>query len=133
MTVRILIADDSAILRKAVRELLSQIAVECTVCGEASDGAEAMQKASELNPDVMLLDLSLPITNGVEVAKHVKKNHPAMEVLLMSAQDEAILRHLADSFGLKYGLSKARLSQELIPVLREIANQRSGKQPPDPS
>jgi two-component system, NarL family, invasion response regulator UvrY len=127
MAVRILIADDSAILRRAVRELLAQAAADCTVCGEAGDGAEAMQKASELSPDIMLLDVSLPIANGVEVAKHVKKNHPAVEVLLMSAQDDGILRRLVDSFGLKYGLSKSRLSQELLPVLREIANERSRK------
>ncbi|MDP9159304.1 MAG: response regulator, partial [Acidobacteriota bacterium] len=65
---RILIADDSDVVRRAVCELLSSER-DLEVCGEAKDGSEALQKARELMPDLILLDISMPGMNGLETAR----------------------------------------------------------------
>jgi DNA-binding NarL/FixJ family response regulator len=62
---RVLIVDDSQLVRNGIRSLLSSCA-ECAVCGEAVDGAEALLKAAELRPDVILLDVSLPDKRGLK-------------------------------------------------------------------
>lgn len=72
---RILIADDNDIVRRGVRGILARVA-NWEVCGEARDGSEALRKARELLPDLILLDISMPGTNGLEVARVLREEVP---------------------------------------------------------
>lgn len=84
----ILIADDSGHFRKAVRAFLTQHNFE--VCGEATDGNDVLQKADELQPSLVLLDLRMPHMNGVEVASLLRARMPAVRIILLTMYDEVL-------------------------------------------
>lgn len=90
------------------------------VCGEAQNGAEALEKVANLLPDILLLDLSIPIVDGLTVAKTVRKDYPAVIVVLVSEQDESILARLAESAGTPHYIAKSQLGAGLIPLLLSL-------------
>ena len=83
---RILIADDNQLVRRGVAEILSSLA-GCNVCGEASNGLEAFQKSQEMRPDLVLLDISMPGTNGLETARLLRQKIPEMKILIITHHD----------------------------------------------
>jgi two-component system response regulator YesN len=92
---KILLADDSRAIRLALQGLLLPESDHWTVCGEATDGRAAIEKVAELGPDVILLDLSLPIISGLNVAQTLNRDYPQIRVILMSAQDPLTMSVLA--------------------------------------
>jgi DNA-binding NarL/FixJ family response regulator len=114
---RILLADDSQLIRRAVVDILARDSECFVVCGEASDGEEAVRKVTELLPDILLVDLSLPKIHGLKVAERALRAHPLMRIVLMSAQDEKILSAIAKSAGLSYAIPKSQLAYRLLPLL----------------
>ena len=84
----ILIADDSATARKAIRAYLIQRNLE--VCGEAIDGLDALEKAKELEPALILLDLRMPRMNGVEAAAVLRGRMPNVRIVLLTLYDEVL-------------------------------------------
>lgn len=91
---RILLVDDHAMVRQGLRAVLqSQPGWE--VCGEATNGREAMEKARQLKPDVVVLDLSLPELNGLEVTRQLRKALPRTEVLILTMHEsEQMIREV---------------------------------------
>jgi DNA-binding NarL/FixJ family response regulator len=85
----ILIADDSATARKAIRAYLTQQSFE--VCGEAIDGVDALEKATELEPALILLDLRMPRMNGVEAASVLRGRMPNVRIVLLTMCIDAII------------------------------------------
>jgi DNA-binding NarL/FixJ family response regulator len=83
---RILIADDHEAARAAIRSELHRHH-DLTVCGEASNGEEAIQQARSLNPDLIILDVMMPIKGGFAAAKEIKKALPSIPILLISSQN----------------------------------------------
>lgn len=117
-SMRILVADDNVLVRSGIAEILSDRAWE--VCGEASNGTEALEKARRLKPDVVLLDVSMPGTNGLEIAGLIRKELPGVRIVMVSqhALDQLLdkaHRHLADGL-----VDKARLGTDLIPVISKL-------------
>jgi CheY-like chemotaxis protein len=84
----ILIVDDHEYVRRAVRSLFASTGLR--VCGEAVDGVDAIQKAEELQPDLVVLDLSMPNMNGIEAARALKKIRPQLPILLLTAHFSAL-------------------------------------------
>jgi DNA-binding NarL/FixJ family response regulator len=84
----ILIADDSGLFRRAVRSYLTQRNFE--VCGEAIDGNDVLEKASELQPSLVLLDLRMPHMNGVEVASLLRARMPDVRIVLLTMYHEVL-------------------------------------------
>jgi DNA-binding NarL/FixJ family response regulator len=118
--ISILIADDSEIIRKVLRELLQREPERWVVCDEAADGPDALRKAALHEPEVILLDLSIPGLNGLDVAKELRERFPRLAIVIMSEQDASVLRHLAEHFGLEHVIPKSRLVLELLPLLGGI-------------
>lgn len=85
--IRILLVEDHKIVREGTRQLLEQ-APDLTVIGEAADGGEAVRLATELLPDVVIMDVRLPVLNGIEATKVIKDQHPNIPVLILSAYDD---------------------------------------------
>lgn len=85
--IRILLAEDHTVVRESIREAL-QRETEFKVVGEASNGEEAVKLASELRPDVILMDISMPGLNGIEATKQIKAICPSVAVLILSAYDD---------------------------------------------
>jgi len=86
-SIRTLIADDYAEWRRQVR-LLLQARPEWQVIAEASDGSEAIQKAEELKPDLILLDISLPELNGIEAARRIRQLSPSSKIVFLSQNND---------------------------------------------
>jgi two-component system, NarL family, response regulator NreC len=116
---RILLADDHVMLRQAVRAELEQQGH--TVVAEASDGHEAVQLGRKLHPDIAVLDVSMPVLNGIDAARELLKDSPRIGVLLvtMHADDEFILQGLRA--GVKGYVLKTRTMSELVQAVAEVA------------
>ena len=83
MTLRILVADDHPMVRAALRRLLESNAM-WRVCGEATNGLEAVEKSAELTPDVVILDYSMPYMNGFEAARRIGSASPGMPIIIFT-------------------------------------------------
>jgi DNA-binding NarL/FixJ family response regulator len=83
---RILIVDDSELMRRGIRSLLGK-RTDWLVCGEAKDGLEATEKARELRPDVVLMDLSMPRMGGAEAIRILRAEFPDTAVIIVSQSD----------------------------------------------
>jgi DNA-binding NarL/FixJ family response regulator len=84
--IRVLLADDHTILREGIRALLSA-QPDIEVVGEAANGREAVAKAHDLKPDVVLMDIAMPLLNGLEATRQIKKEHPEINVLVLTMHD----------------------------------------------
>jgi DNA-binding NarL/FixJ family response regulator len=90
------------------------------VCGEVDNGQDAVSEVAKLLPDVILLDASILLLHGVTVAQIVKRDHPAVAVVMMSAQDASVLALLADAAGTPHYIAKSRMGSDLIPLLTSL-------------
>lgn len=103
--IRLLLADDHAVVRSGLRMLL-QAQPDMVIIGEAETGREAVQRAVELAPDVVLMDIEMPGMNGIEATRQIKAAYPDVRVLILTAYDDdpyvfALLRAGADGYVLK--------------------------------
>ena len=112
----ILIADDNASVRRAVRHALEQSG-EWTVCGEAVNGRDVVEKAEQLHPDLVVVDFSMPVMNGLEAARALKRCRPAMPVVLFTIFKDRFLEQEAFAAGISVVVAK----EEGIGVLAEQA------------
>ena len=86
--IRILIADDHALVREGIRRVLDEDP-GFDVVAEASDGRQALERIAETNPDVAILDISMPELSGLDVARQLREERPALKVLILSMHDES--------------------------------------------
>jgi two-component system response regulator NreC len=123
---RILIADDNQLVRRGVAEILASLA-DCDVCGEASNGLEAFQKSLEMRPDLVLLDISMPGTNGLETARLLRQEIPELKILIMSHHDPVQLLPSVLEAGAFSCLDKSRIAIDLPDTIKIFldAQQRS--------
>jgi DNA-binding NarL/FixJ family response regulator len=105
MSKNILIVDDNDVTRKITR-LFLEIQVGFEVCGEAVDGVDAIEKAKELKPDLILLDLAMPRMNGIEAASVIKGMMPQVSIVLFTMYKETVGNALASAVGIDAVLSK---------------------------
>jgi len=118
---RVLLADDHAIVRRGLRSLL-ETEPHMSVVAEAGDGHEAIRLAEEHHPDVAILDIGMPLMNGIEVAARLRamEKPPRVVVLSMHTDESYILRALAA--GAQAYLLKDSTDEELLPALRAVAS-----------
>ena len=90
MPLRILVADDHQVVRTGLRTLL-ETEKGWQVCAEAANGREAVEKTGELRPDVAVLDIGMPLLNGVEATRQIRKLSPKTEVLILTMHDSEVL------------------------------------------
>jgi two-component system, NarL family, response regulator NreC len=129
MTIRVLIADDHTLFRAGLRALFASES-DIEVVGEAADGNEAVRRAVELRPEVVVMDLMMPNMNGIEATRRLRTELPETKVLVLSMyDDEEHVQRLLASGASGYMLKKAT-SDELIRALREVV---AGGMPLDPS
>jgi DNA-binding NarL/FixJ family response regulator len=122
MSHTILIADDSSIIRKALSELFER-EEDFDVCAEAENGREAVEKARELHPDLILLDLSMPVMNGLDATRVLKRAMPEVPVLMYSAYNDLFTEKEAHSAGVSALVSKSEHISVLIGKARSLVCQ----------
>lgn len=116
---RVLIADDHAILRDGLRALLSS-SPELEVVGEAADGQEAIRKADELSPHMLLIDLSMPHMNGTEAIQVVRNRHPNLKIIALTVhRTEEYVRAALDAGANGYVL-KDDTHTELLTAIQAV-------------
>lgn len=116
---RVLVVDDQPSIRKALRNLLeTQPAFQ--LCGEAQNGYEALQKVRELDPEVVLMDISMPGLDGLEATRRIRKDHPNAEVLIITQFQSAQAVQAARNAGARGYLAKSEAGHYLMQALRTV-------------
>jgi two-component system response regulator NreC len=116
---RILIVDDSDFARTGLKVLLAG-RTDCEICGEANDGKQAVMKAIDLNPDMVILDYSMPGMDGLHVAQEIYKALPATHILICTLFPSRELEREAMKYGIRHVISKAEMSKTLVAVLEGL-------------
>jgi len=115
----ILIVDDSSLVRTTLRRAL-ETARGCQVCSEAVDGCDAIEKARQLTPDLVILDLSMPRMNGLEAAKRLKHLFPTVPLVMFTNFDTANLKKEALDAGVNSVVLKSGSLQILIDSIQSL-------------
>jgi DNA-binding NarL/FixJ family response regulator len=121
---RILIADDYEVVRFGVRSLLQDHA-GWEVCGEAVDGRDAVTKAAQLRPDVVVLDLGMPNLNGLDAARQILRNAPETMILVLTMDESEQAMREALHAGVRGIVLKSDTARDLIAALEALQNHRT--------
>jgi DNA-binding NarL/FixJ family response regulator len=110
---RILVAEDYEAVRNAVCAIL-RARPDIEVCGEAENGQEAVQKANALKPDLIILDLTIPVLNGFEAAREMQKTLPKVPILILSMHESKLLIEQAKKIGVQGYVIKREVAKTLL-------------------
>ena len=118
---RILIADDQPTIRTIVRSTLEKVPY-FEVCGEAVDGAKAIEEAKKLKPDVVVLNITMPILNGFEAAREIKALLPETAIVILSSHADQRFVEAAKKIGVRSYVSKSKVGDALIKSIEAAVN-----------
>lgn len=119
MAARILIADDNPIMRTTLRALLGS-REGWQVCYEASNGLEAVQGAATLKPDLVILDLSMPVMDGLQAAREISSSYPEITILMHTNHASAALVQQAEKHGIRKIVSKGGRGDEIVAAIEAL-------------
>ena len=119
MAKTILIVDDNAHIRQAICEQFQRES-DFEVCGEAANGKEAIAKALELHPDLIVLDLSMPVMNGLDAARELKRLMPTVPLIMYSVFGDRLVEQQARLVGISELVSKSQPAAILISKARSL-------------
>jgi PAS domain S-box-containing protein len=117
---RILVVDDHEVVRRGVISLLRSHP-ECEVCGEAAQGQEAVEKVAALKPDVVVMDVSMPVLNGLDATRIIRSTLPTCEILVLSQHDAPEMVRQAFKAGARGYVVKASMAKDLLGALSKVA------------
>ena len=116
---RILIADDHEVVRRGVRSILES-RDDWEICGEAANGQEAIDKTHQLNPDLIVLDITMPVLNGLDAARNIRKSSPNTVILILSMHISKELIQEAQKIGAKGFVIKGEAGESLIKAVDAV-------------
>ncbi|HMF97955.1 MAG TPA: response regulator transcription factor [Vicinamibacterales bacterium] len=118
MPVRVLVADDHAVVRQGFRALLERNGFD--VAGEATNGLDAVHLAGELKPDIALLDVSMPVMNGLDAGREIQRTHENTHVVLLTMHAEEHLMAAALRTGIRAYVLKSQATEDLVAAIRAV-------------
>lgn len=116
---RILIVDDHPVVREGLAKLINQ-ETDMTVCGQAEDAHQAVKAMKNLNPDLVIVDISLKETSGMDLIKDVKAKHPRLPVLTLSMHDESLYAERALRAGAQGYIMKQEAPEMIVAAIRAV-------------
>jgi two-component system nitrate/nitrite response regulator NarL len=117
--VRVLVADDHEVMRMGIRNLL-QYQSGWSVCAEASNGQEAVEKAAQFHPDVIIMDITMPVMNGLEAAREISRSQPQIPVILFSLHvSDDLYRHMRMD-GIRGAVAKGDAARDLTQAVQAV-------------
>ena len=117
--IRVLLADDHRILREGIRALIED-EDDMQVVGEAEDGLSAVKKVAQLQPDVVVLDIAMPLLNGLEATRQIHRDYPRIRVLILTMhENEEYIRQVLAAGALGYVLKDAA-ARDLLGAIRSV-------------
>lgn len=119
---RVLLADDHTLLLDAFEKLLAE---ECDVVGAVSDGRALIDAATRLRPDIVILDVAMPLMNGIDAARRLKQLQPGVRIVFLTMNEDPDLAAEAFRAGASGYLLKRSAASELLTAIRELMQQRS--------
>ena len=122
-TLKVLIVDDHEALRTGVRSVLESRGIE--VCGEAANGQEALAKAVQLQPDLVILDITMPVLDGFTAAREISKRLPGVGILLLSMHESSSMVNVAKSSGARGYVAKSEGIARLIKAVDAVAHNKT--------
>lgn len=128
MPVRLLIADDNATARQLLRALL-ETREGWQVCGEATNGVEVVAKSAELKPDIIILDLAMPLMDGMHAAQEISAASPTIPILLYTMHSFAGLDLEAKKVGIRKVVNKTDTGNDLLTAIDELVSSASQPAP----
>jgi DNA-binding NarL/FixJ family response regulator len=120
-TVRILVADDHEVMRLGIRNLL-EARDHWTVCAEASNGKEAVDKTMKCQPDVVILDITMPTMNGLEAASHISASYPQIPIILFSLHLSDEMMNTLKPATIRGAVSKSEAGRDLVDAVDTVLN-----------
>jgi DNA-binding NarL/FixJ family response regulator len=123
MTIRILLVDDHPIVRQGLRTLLEG-RPGWEIVGEAADGLEALDKASSLQPDVVVLDVTMPKMNGLEACRLIRQKGSALEILFVTQHDSPQMMREALDAGARGYVVKSNAARDLLEAVEAVSQHR---------
>jgi DNA-binding NarL/FixJ family response regulator len=127
MPLRVMIVDDHPAVRRSLRSLVLS-RMDWEVCAEASDGRNAIEIAKQLKPDVILLDINMPVMSGIEAAPVIHKEVPESDIYIVSQYETPDIARLATEAGAQGYIPKSEIWQSLFPAL-ESSGKRHSERP----
>ncbi len=123
-TIRILLVDDHPVVRHGLRALLG-VQPDWEIIDEAEDGAEAVDKAQRLNPDVVLLDISMPKMGGLEACRLIHQTVPTTEVLILTQHDSPQMLREALDAGARGYVVKSHAARDLLEAVEAVSQHKT--------
>jgi two-component system response regulator NreC len=114
--VRVLIADDHPVIRRMVRSTL-QVHPGFEVCGEAEDGAQAIEEAKRLKPDVVVLNVTMPVLDGFEAAREIRTSLPESAIVILSSHADQGFIEIARKIGVRAYVAKTKAGKALVKAI----------------
>jgi two-component system chemotaxis response regulator CheY len=114
----ILVVDDAAFMRMMIKDVLSKNGFE--ICGEAENGAKAIEKYKELNPDLVIMDITMPEVDGIQAVKEIKKLNGAAKVIMCSAMGQQAMVIEAIQAGAKDFIVKPFQAERIIEAVKKV-------------
>lgn len=115
---RVLLVDDHEVVRRGLKDMLHDTGFD--VCGEAENGQEGVEQTLRLKPDLVLLDLSMPIMTGLQAATAIRRLSPGTKIIMVSMHDSPQMVKEAHAAGADAYITKTRAGKELLPMMYRL-------------
>ena len=123
MAFRILIVDDEPLVRVGIRLILDRHE-DWMVCGEAENGVQAIEKAIELNPDLIVMDVVMPELDGIHAAIEIRRRLPGAPIVMLTLHETLSIARLAASAGASAYVGKSLIAKELVPAIESLKSKK---------